>query len=430
MNEKLELNVQLYPLFRVAGDALAWLPIFFLFFSQYLSLSEVIALEAVYYIAVVLAEVPSGYFSDRFGRRTTLLLSCVTLIVSYLFFLSGQTFLLLAVGQILLATSLAFRSGTDTSLLYESLSALGRANEYGDREAKAGQYGFLATAIAALVGGITGSFDLSSPYWLSLASACAMMFVVFRFTEPGLQAEFLTQASATKHQTARIGEDPTEPAGVTQGFLDQLGECLRYLRVPLLAGLFVYYVYLYMIVHIPYEFYQPYLSLLDDDNRLSGYSAPLLAGVLFALTAIVGAFASKHSMNLLRRFGLTGLLGGAAVLELLVIAVLAIWLHPVLALLVILRSGPMAVIAAPINSTIAPLIKDAHRATFLSIRSLAGRLAFSGMLAGFAWLIPDGAAIEWEALSLVLRVALVIGLVGLLLLWLMSRRQSLPSTHL
>ena len=153
------------------------------------------------------------------------MLSCVTLVVSYLFFLSGQTFLLLAVGQILLAMSLAFRSGTDTSLLYESLSALGRANEYGDREAKAGQYGFLATAIAALVGGITGSFDLSLPYWLSLASACAMMFVVFRFTEPGLQAEFLTQASATKHQTARIGEDPTEPAGVTQGFLDQLGEC-------------------------------------------------------------------------------------------------------------------------------------------------------------------------------------------------------------
>jgi len=84
MNEKLETNVQLYPYFRLAGDALAWLPIFFLFFSQYLTLAEVIALEAVYYIAVVLAEVPSGYFSDRFGRRRTLLLSCVALIACYL----------------------------------------------------------------------------------------------------------------------------------------------------------------------------------------------------------------------------------------------------------------------------------------------------------------------------------------------------------
>ena len=100
-----------------------------------------------------------------------------------------------------------------------------------------------------------------------------------------------------------------------------------------------------------------------------------------------------------------------------------------LALLVILRSGPMAVVVAPVNSTIAPLIKDAHRATFLSIRSLAGRLAFSGMLAGFAFLIPHGAAIEWEALSLVLRVALVIGVAGILLLWLMTRHVFLHSSR-
>ena len=132
-------------------------------------------------------------------------------------------------------------------------------------------------------------------------------------------------------------------------------------------------------------------------------------------------------MDLLRRFGLTGLLGAAAVLELLVIGALAIWLHPVLALLVIVRSGPMAVVVAPVNSTIAPLIEDSHRATFLSIRSLAGRLAFSGMLAGFAFLIPHGSAIEWEALSLVLRVALVIGVAGILLLWLMTRQVSVNS---
>jgi len=209
-----------------------------------------------------------------------------------------------------------FRSGTDTSLLYESLNALGRASEYGDREAKAGQYGFLATAIAALAGGIAGGFDLSLPYWLSLASACAMLFVVSRFTEPGFQPANPSQSSARQDPVA----DPTEAPGITQGFVDQLGDCLRYLRVPLLAGLFIYYVYLYMIVHIPYEFYQPYLSLLDKENRLSGYSAPLLAGVLFALTAIVGSFASKYSMDWLRRFGLVGLLGGAALLELLVIA--------------------------------------------------------------------------------------------------------------
>ena len=192
-----------------------------------------VALEAVYYIAVVLAEVPYGYFSDRFGRRKTLLVSSAALIACYLFFLSGQSFLVLSIGQVLLAISLAFRSGTDTSLLYESLNALGRADEYGDREARAGQVGFLATAIAAVAGGVSGSFALSYPYWISLASACAMLWVVYRFTEPSHQSDSTTTAT---------GGHSSDKSGVAHGFIDQLGDCLRYLRVPLLAGLFIYYV--------------------------------------------------------------------------------------------------------------------------------------------------------------------------------------------
>lgn len=39
-------------------------------------MSRVLRLEAIYYIAVVFLEVPSGYFSDRFGRRQTLLIAC------------------------------------------------------------------------------------------------------------------------------------------------------------------------------------------------------------------------------------------------------------------------------------------------------------------------------------------------------------------
>jgi MFS family permease len=39
-------------------------------------MSRVLRLEAIYYIAVVILEVPSGYFSDRFGRRQTLLIAC------------------------------------------------------------------------------------------------------------------------------------------------------------------------------------------------------------------------------------------------------------------------------------------------------------------------------------------------------------------
>lgn len=401
-----ERNVKLYPIYRAASDAMAWLPIFFLFFSERLSLPEVLLLEAIYYIAVVITEVPSGYLSDLVGRRRTLLLSCLAILAAYVCFLVSDKFAGFAVGQILLAVSIAFRSGTDTALHYESLQALGRSSEYGDREAVAGKYGFAATAAAALAGGILGSFNLAWPYYLSMLAAAISVYIVFSFIEPDNY-----NSGRTRYGT---GSDSETSSG--SGFITQLGYCINYLKNPLLLWLLIYTMYMTTFVHIPYEFYQPYLRLLDDKNQLAGASAPLVAGFLFALTALVASVTSTYSMFWQRRIGLLRLLLSAAAIELAIIAAMAILLHPLIALLVILRSGPMAVITAPVNAATAPLIENQHRATFLSIQSLAGRLAFATLLFSFSLLVTDSGQADWGSLSLLLRVSTVVGLTGLLAL--------------
>ena len=56
----LERNVRLYPRYAGLFNALFWIPVFFLYFSQRLALEEVLLLEGLYYAAVVILEVPSG----------------------------------------------------------------------------------------------------------------------------------------------------------------------------------------------------------------------------------------------------------------------------------------------------------------------------------------------------------------------------------
>lgn len=68
-------NARLYPWYAGLFNAHFWMPVFFLYFLRYMPLVDVLRLEAVYYLGVVLLEVPSGYFSDRFGRKLTLLIS-------------------------------------------------------------------------------------------------------------------------------------------------------------------------------------------------------------------------------------------------------------------------------------------------------------------------------------------------------------------
>jgi MFS family permease len=111
----LQLNVRLYPWFRAASSGHAWITVFFLYMSQSLPLEQVIELSAVYYLSVFVLEVPSGYFSDRIGRRSTLLIAAGALIGSYSCFIVGAGFWWFAAGQFLLAAGIAMQSGTDTA---------------------------------------------------------------------------------------------------------------------------------------------------------------------------------------------------------------------------------------------------------------------------------------------------------------------------
>ena len=88
-------------------------------------------------------EVPSGWFSDTFGRKKTLVTASVFLCVAYILFLSADSFEQFAVAQIFLAAGIAFNSGTDTSFLLETTQTLGVEEEYATREAIAVRDGII-----------------------------------------------------------------------------------------------------------------------------------------------------------------------------------------------------------------------------------------------------------------------------------------------
>ena len=180
--DKLERNLRLYPWCIAAFQAYCWLPVFFLFFSEKLPIERVLLLEAVYFGAICLLEVPSGYFADRVGRRTTLVISAVAIVAAHSMFFFGsfldEVFLPYCAGQAALALGLAFRNGTETAFHFDTLHSLGRSEEYASREAQSSRAGFLANAGAALAGGAAASFELRYAYLLSLLAALVLAYLV------------------------------------------------------------------------------------------------------------------------------------------------------------------------------------------------------------------------------------------------------------
>ena len=354
-HSELTRSVRLYPIYAPLTQAYFWLPVFFLYFNQHMPIDQVLRLEAIYYVAVVILEVPSGYLSDTLGRRLTLLISAVSAIFAYALFFLGGSFGVFVLAQIGLAASMAFRSGTDTSFHYDLLKCLGREDAYPQREARIMRNVFIASAGAALLGGAVSIFALRAAYGLSLLAACVAFVLVLLFAEPDREVSTARQAS---------------------GFFLQIRACLAYLGQPVLGWLMLFSVFMTVVNHIPYEFYQPYIQLLGGEA-----STPLLTGLHTALTMGIAAWFARQSIRLRDYLGTRSALMLSAGVQVVLIAMMGFFFHPVVALLLAFRSVPRALMIAPLNAATVPRLQQHHRATYLSIQSLIGRLSFSLCLA-------------------------------------------------
>jgi MFS family permease len=395
----LQLNIRLYPWFRAASDGHAWITVFFLYMSQSLPLDQVIELSAVYYFSVFVLEVPSGYFSDRIGRRTTLLLAAGSLAVSYCCFIIGAGFWWFAAGQFLLAAGIAMQSGTDTAFLYDSLKTLGREAEYAQREASAEQWGSIMLAIATLSGGVLGLIDLRLAYVFSLFSAITMGALAWRFTEP---------------------VHAPDSVSLPQSFGRVVLSCVARLRDPVLGWIFAIVVVLYAMAHIVYEFYQPYISLLQLPLFEASAYAPLISGVIISISMFGGALGARASIAWQGRLGLVALLAVAMLIQLGIVAAMAVAISPLVLMLVSARNFPMSLVVAPVRSAIAPRISREQRATYLSLQGLAERLFFAVLLLGLVTGIEQGVPVDTPTLLGILTSTLWIGITAALLIFLFS----------
>ena len=141
-------------------------------------------LAAVYDLTSSALEVPSGYFSDRLGRRLTLLMSLSMTMAGALIIGIGDGFAWLALGQVLLGAGTAFQSGTDSALLYDSLIETGREDEVTAQELKAWRFMFSGLAVSAFLGGVIASYAGAWAFIASAASGALALTLVASFQEP------------------------------------------------------------------------------------------------------------------------------------------------------------------------------------------------------------------------------------------------------
>ena len=161
------------------------LPVLVLFFqSNDLSLFQIFILQALFSVVVLVAEVPTGYFGDRFGWRTSLLCgSFVTLISSALFMVSSL-FWQFALAEVLMGLSYCFFSGSDSALLYETLVDMQEQSSYRYQEGRLLACSYASEGVAAVLGAILASISLRFPFYVEFAIFLLLVPLVMSLIPP------------------------------------------------------------------------------------------------------------------------------------------------------------------------------------------------------------------------------------------------------
>lgn len=361
-------NIALYPWFKFFQNLLFWQATWFLFFQAELSAAEAVLIYVFYDVATTVFEVPSGYLSDRFGRRITLVLSAFAGLVAAVLQAFGSGFWVFALAQMALGIHMAFASGTDSSLLFESLSEEGREDEIEQQELRAWRFTFVGLAISALSGGALALLDLRVPYIATAAAFAALFLVALRFREP-------QQRRAMSREWARVGS------------------LWAALRQPVLLWLFAVSAVMYIFSHLPFIFGQPFILQALEGLNLAA-NAPLVSGAVTAAMMIISVLTSWLAPPLRRWLGLSGILLLAFGMQIGLVAGLALTSSVLAIALLFMRMVPDSFSRPFILARIQPELPDEVRATYLSIQSLAARLLFAGSL-----YLASGAASDVGAMT-------------------------------
>ena len=236
----MQKNISKFYFYKLFNFMNFWVPVFVLFFqSKQLNFTMIMSLTAIQSIFQLGMEIPSGMFADFFGRKRTMFLSTVISLAAFILLVIGKRYLIFLFGYALFGLAMAFRSGTDSAFLYDTLKNCGREREYKRIEGIAYSFGMLGMGIGSVIGGFLASVSLGLPLIFTIITVTISLIIVSTFSEP--------LAAQTRSQ---------------KGYLIHFKDAaVKSFQTKKIKAIILFMGFMFSILLISHRFYQPYLKL-------------------------------------------------------------------------------------------------------------------------------------------------------------------------
>jgi len=136
------------------------------FYRMYLSDRQIGVLDGLVFGVGLIAEIPSGALADLLGRKNQLKIGLALMSVGFISQGLAQSYVHILLGMLLFTIGIAFISGSDDALVYDSLDAEGLSGRWEKVIARKYQIMLLVSATGFLAGGGLYIIHFRLPYVL------------------------------------------------------------------------------------------------------------------------------------------------------------------------------------------------------------------------------------------------------------------------
>lgn len=153
-----------------------------------MGMQDIFTLKAIYSVAIVTMEVPSGWMADVWGRKKTLFAGSVLGAAGFALYSFSFGFWAFAIAEIVLGIGHACVSGADSAMLFDSLKASGKTDRYIKDEGRITSAGNFAEALAGVLGGLLAAISLRTPFYFQFVVAAIAIPAAFTLIEPKIHS--------------------------------------------------------------------------------------------------------------------------------------------------------------------------------------------------------------------------------------------------
>ena len=415
-------NIRVYYVFMGSTGFMIFLPIWIIYLmnGRGLSLTEVGVFEAVFWITIIVAEVPTGAVADRFGRRVSLAMGACLFAVSTVIFAMADDFSLLLGSYLVMGIAMTLYSGAGDAFLYDTLRVLGRTREY---ERLAGRshgvfWGMMvvATAVGGPISyliGYSATILISSSFFLVSA-----VFALLMHEPPRRESDFPPDPLHAPPADVQHSSVDSSHAGLP--IFHEMVEGFRMVwRIRPVRFLVPFAAVMIALFDMPRFLTQPFVAQHGLDPLASVtdgfvWSALLVPAYLGSMIGMLFAGQLMSRFGERRSFPAVLLFGAVFMIP------LVIWDHLGLLGAIFLISIAQAVVRPIASGYINRRIASDQRATVLSIFSLIGGGAMGVIL---VIVVPAADALSFPfAFGIAFAMVATIG-VGLWYLWRLAHRR-------